>query len=186
MPGKQGVRSPIDGPPKFVLREFLGRQPFREQAVKFFGCSLKPRHGALFDGGQSGLYDFLDRLVSTPTNDFLDPPLLFWREMNGHGDSAAPLRCLSPLGYEKNYSEAMLRLRTKHVYRVLAFGSTSGEKPKVSLWLWAQRRVAWPSPADHYAAGGMFGTSSNPSSCAKGRNTEKAVPLFPARLRLAR
>jgi len=90
MLGKHGVRPPIDGPPKFVLREFLGRQPFREQAVEFFRCSLKTWHGALFDGGQSGLHDFLNGLVGAATNDLLNPPLLFWREMNCHGGSAAP------------------------------------------------------------------------------------------------
>ena len=102
MIGKHGIRPPIDGLPKFVLREFPGRQPFREQAVEFFRCSLKTWHGALFDGGQSGLHDFLNGLVGAATNDLLNPPLLFWREMNCHGSSAAPPPMLLTFRVRKN------------------------------------------------------------------------------------
>src|ERR1019366_786867 len=38
---------------------------------------------------------------------------------------------------------------------------------------------------DH-AAGGAVRTSSNPSFCSKGRNTENAVPLMPGPVRLDR
>jgi hypothetical protein len=37
-----------------------------------------------------------------------------------------------------------------------------------------------------HAAGGMLGTSSIPSLCSNGRNTEKAVPLLPGPMELRR
>lgn len=84
MLGEQGVRLPIHRTPKFVLGQFLGRQAFRKQSVKFFLGSGKTRYRSLLDGSQSGLHDFLNGPIGATTNDLLDPSFLFRREMNCH------------------------------------------------------------------------------------------------------
>jgi len=70
--------------PKFVFRKFLRRQAFRKQSVQFFLCPRKARYGALFDGCQGCIHDFLNRLVGAPADDVLNPPLLLWCELNCH------------------------------------------------------------------------------------------------------
>jgi len=81
--------------PKLVFRQLLRRQTIRKQSVQFFLCRGKTWHGALFDGGQGCIQDFLNRLVGTPAHDGVNPPLLLQGEMNGH---AAPPLVLSTSG----------------------------------------------------------------------------------------
>ena len=59
----------------------------RPSASKVSSSSGVPanRHGALFNGCQSSLHNFLDGLIGTPTKDGLNPSLLFRHKMNRHG-----------------------------------------------------------------------------------------------------
>jgi hypothetical protein len=86
MLGQQAVSALVDGAPKVGFREFLGCQPFREQRVKFVRCPGKPRQSALFDRRQGSFDNLLNGGVGATTHDCLQPTLLFWREVDGHGD----------------------------------------------------------------------------------------------------
>src|SRR5260370_39653373 len=65
MLGKERIRSLAYGTPKLIFRELLRREPFSEQGVEFFGCSLKTLDGALFNGRYGGLHNFLNGVLST-------------------------------------------------------------------------------------------------------------------------
>jgi hypothetical protein len=83
--GKQGVGLFVYRAPKFSFGEFLGRESFRKQGVKFVWCPGKTRRSTPFDGGQGSLDNFLNRLTCTATHNRLKPPFLFWRKVDGHG-----------------------------------------------------------------------------------------------------
>jgi hypothetical protein len=84
MLGTQGVSLRVHRAPKFILRKLLRCQPFRKQRVQLFPRPRKTRQGALFDRNQRGIHDLFYRLVGAPPDDSLNPPLLFWRQMNGN------------------------------------------------------------------------------------------------------
>ena len=84
MLGKERIRLLIDRAPKLFFGELLGAQALREQGVEFCWCSGETRYGALFNGRQSGLDNFLKGIIGATAEHCLNAALLFRREMDLH------------------------------------------------------------------------------------------------------
>jgi hypothetical protein len=82
---KERIRLLIDRSPKLFFGEWLRGEAFREQGVEFFWRSCETWDGALFNGRQSGLDNFLKRVIGTAAEHRLNAAFLLRREMDRHG-----------------------------------------------------------------------------------------------------